>query len=871
MRPVPLVAAVAAALGSAHALAAPPTAPADLRVDVYSGTAAELFRSRSSDPDGAVSRYEIRRGGQLVETRDGLSYFTDSLTEGRAFAFTVTAVDFDGERSAPASVSVVGGDRDGAVGAGGGRPPPPANLSSSVYSSSAAEVFWDRSDQPGLTYEVSVDGGQVTTTDGTSAFLSGLGGARGRGVDVVAIDANGQRSGAANVTLGGDSGGGSPNPPTGGGGASDVPAPSSLRAEPYSGSAGEVFWDRVPGANLSYEVRLDGETVATTNGTSYFVGNRPGLDGTSVEVVAIGPDGTRSDASSTVLGSGDGDNSGGGVESGPSLSAPANLRAEVYSATAAELFWDRASPELRYEVRRDEESIATTDGTSYFDDALDGGREYRYEVVAIDATGRRSDASSVALVTPAVSAGTPNPPPPAPDPTVRIDIADFADGSERGFVIERNLGVRPLGDITGDGLADLLVDAGQFGGYVLPGRPGGYDGTVDPRDTVRTGGFRAPSAGPAGGLGGDFNGDGIADALGSTQESGNSSERAGRFWILYGRDGGFRDYAGVDEIAPGEGIVFAGFAPDQDIGATLSGLGDLDGDGADEVATLGGSTFDGAAGVYIVYGGTALPSRPELGQIERVGVRVAPGGPESGTSGVTLRSVRALGDIDGDGLDDIGIAYEERMPDPVSGGSVGRDVTLVLYGRAGERIDLPAVDAPLESGEGFRLFGDGSVSSVGDIDGDGTDDLAFAGDGENFLLLGPVRPDTSELSVEELDERVAVTPVRRLLDPVGDIDGSGRTDVIVPFDRFDPASPEDAIAYLLLDSRVSGDLDGEAGVPSRIDVLIDWSGDDARRSVSEARRVGDVNGDGLDDILLDVTGRDGTALVYGSREFDQSP
>ena len=772
MRPVPLVAAVAAALAGAPALAAPPTVPADLRVDVYSGTAAELFWARSTDPDGAVRGYEIRRDGQLVDTRDGLSYFTDSLTEGRAFAFTVTAVDFDGERSAPASVSVVGGDRDGSVGAGGGRPPPPANLTSSVYSSSAAEVFWDRSDQPGLSYEVSVDGGPVTTTDGTS----------------------------------------------------------------------------------------------------YFVGNRPGLDGTSVEVVAIGPDGSRSSASSTVLGSGDGGNSGGGVESGPSLSAPANLRAEVYSATAAELFWDRASPELRYEVRRDEESIATTDGTSYFDDALDGGREYRYEVVAIDATGRRSDASSVALVTPAVSAGTPSPPPPAPDPTVRIDIADFADGSERGFVIERNLGVRPLGDVTGDGLADLLVDAGQFGGYVLPGRPGGYDGTVDPRDTVRTGGFRAPSAGPAeGGLGGDFNGDGIADALGSTQESGNSSERAGRFWILYGRDGGFRDYAGVDEIASGEGAVFAGFAPDQDIGSTLSGLGDLDGDGADEVATLGGSTFDGAAGVYIVYGGTALPSRLELGQIERVGVRVAPGGSESGTSGVTLRSVRALGDIDGDGLDDVGIAYEERMLDPISGGSVGRDVTLVLYGRAGERIDLPAVDASLEPGEGFRLFGDGSISSVGDIDGDGTDDLAFTGDGENFLLLGPVRPDTSELSVEELDERVAVTPVRRLPDPVGDIDGSGRTDVVVPFDRFDPASPEDAIAYLLLDPRVSGDLDDEAGVPSRIDVLIDWSGEDARRSVGEARRAGDVNGDGLDDILLDVTGRDGTALVYGSRGFDQSP
>ena len=412
MRPVSLAAAVAAVLGSTTVLAAPPTTPADLRVDVYSGTAAELFWSRSSDPDGAVSGYEIRRDGELVETRDGLSYFTDSLTEGRAFAFTVTAVDFDGERSAPASVSVVGGDRDGAVGAGGGRPPPPANLSSSVYSSSAAEVFWDRSDQPGLSYEVSVDGGPVTTTDGTSAFLTGLDGARGRGVDVVAIDPNGQRSGAANVTLGGGSGGGVPNPPTGGG-ASDVPAPSSLRAELYSGSAGEVFWDRVPGASLSYEVRLDGETVATTTGTSYFVDDRPGLDGTSVEVVAIGPGGTRSSASSTTLGSGGGSanpdpDPAPGTEAPP---APANARLEVYSGTAAELFWDRAPASanvVETEIVRDGEVIGTTDGKSFFDPNRVPGVDYRYELIAVDRDGRRSSASTASgnIETPPTEADT---------------------------------------------------------------------------------------------------------------------------------------------------------------------------------------------------------------------------------------------------------------------------------------------------------------------------------------------------------------------------------------------------------------------------------------------------------------------------------
>ena len=423
MRPVSLAAAVAAALGSTSALAAPPTSPSDLRVDVYSGTAAELFWSRSTDPDGLVRGYEIRRDGQLVETRDGLSYFTEELTDGRAFAFTVTAVDFDGERSAPSSVSVVGGDRGGAVGSGGGRPPPPANLTSSVYSSSAAEVFWDRSDQRGLSYEVTRNGQTVATTNGTSAFLSGLPRTNGETIDVVAIDANGQRSGAATVTLGG-SGSGNPNPPVSG---NAPPAPSSLRGEVYSSSAGEVFWDRVSGANLSYEVRLDGETVATTNGTSYFVGNRPGLDGTSIEVVAIGPDGSRSNVSNATLGNGSGGDpnppTGGGGGGDDAPDAPSNLRGDVYSSSAGEVFWDRVSgTNLSYEISLDGEVVATTDGTSYFAGGRNGIDGTSVEVVAIGPDGTRSSTSSTVLG----SGGSLNPDPgtdapPAPA-NARIEV-----------------------------------------------------------------------------------------------------------------------------------------------------------------------------------------------------------------------------------------------------------------------------------------------------------------------------------------------------------------------------------------------------------------------------------------------------------------
>ena len=151
-----------------------------------------------------------------------------------------------------------------------------------------------------------------------------------------------------------------------------------------------MFWDRVSGTRLEYEVSLDGEVAATTDGTSYFVGNRPGLDGTTVEVVAIGADGTRSGASSTVLGSGGPSNLDPGTDAPP---APANARIDVYSGTAAELFWDRAPASanvVETEIVRDGEVIGTTDGTSFFDPNRTPGRDHRYELVAVDANGARS-------------------------------------------------------------------------------------------------------------------------------------------------------------------------------------------------------------------------------------------------------------------------------------------------------------------------------------------------------------------------------------------------------------------------------------------------------------------------------------------------
>ena len=223
-----------------------------------------------------------------------------------------------------------------------------------------------------------------------------------------------------------------------------------LRATVYSPNSGELFWRRPDVPGLRYTVVRDGRTVATTDGVSYYddalVADRAHV----YEVVAIDGDGRRSAPASITLGddggngngngngSGSGSGSGGGSGSGSgggtggggetppvaALAAPAGVRADVYSSTSAEVTWTRpATFGLTYDVSRDGRRLATTDGVSFYDDTLSGGRSYLYEIVAIDRDGRRSSPSSVMFDTPTrgPAAGEPTAPLTPTDPAPPVE------------------------------------------------------------------------------------------------------------------------------------------------------------------------------------------------------------------------------------------------------------------------------------------------------------------------------------------------------------------------------------------------------------------------------------------------------------------
>lgn len=257
----------------------------------------------------------------------------------------------------------------------------PTGLHAEVYSRTAAELFWDRPTAGGLRYKVTRDGALLSTLEGTSFFDDMLTAATTYMYAVRAIANDGEQSAPATVTV------------TTRSETSVVVAPTGLRADVYSRTAIELFWDRPATPGLDYDIERDGVSVSQTSGVSFFDDTLTAGVTYHYAVMAIDPAGARSSAAEIQVTT-SGDRSPDESPTSLQLIAPAIDQIAVYSGTAAELFWARppvGSPIAQIEISRDGIVLGTTDGTSFFDDTRSPGEDYIYTLVAIAADGTRSD------------------------------------------------------------------------------------------------------------------------------------------------------------------------------------------------------------------------------------------------------------------------------------------------------------------------------------------------------------------------------------------------------------------------------------------------------------------------------------------------
>jgi hypothetical protein len=459
--------------------------------------------------------------------------------------------------------------------------------------------------------------------------------------------------------------------------------------------------------------------------------------------------------------------------------------------------------------------------------------------------------------------------------------------------IGRGASLSTAGDVNGDGFADLVLgehdpdELDSVGRLIVRlGTPSGFEGefVIDP-------GYQ--STGWAVALAGDVNGDGYSDLIGGAPYANGTLDNEGAAFVWYGRDTGAE--------AATDAVWIDGEAGDYELGQALAFM-DANQDGIDDLL-IGAPGYNGERGAVYLHLGRAgqmpdpTPTRlyATLGVFDWQGTSLAAGdlngdrledlvagAPGAGVGGeiriycgvagtspsttpcATLSgvlgdflgaSVAVLGDVNGDGIADLAAGAPYHRVGTIEFGAV-----YVWLGTT-DGID-GAPDATILGPQAGAEFGK-VIARTGDVNRDGFADLAVAApffDNGGLANAGGVwvyhgrqaaPPDTT--ADRQLLGGEALALFGYGLAGAGDTNGDGYADLIVgqPYRDVGGSNTGRAILYrgsvTGISTSASWTVDGTAA-----DEHLGWT----------VAGGGDVNGDGLADVL--VASPDAETLYLGT-------
>ena len=389
--------------------------------------------------------------------------------------------------------------------------------------------------------------------------------------------------------------------------------------------------------------------------------------------------------------------------------------------------------------------------------------------------------------------------------------------------------VTSIGDLDGDGVVDLVV--GAKGGDAIYVLRMNANGTVKSSTKIASGTNGITSGtffGSSVASIGDVDGDGVPDLAVGARNDATGQIGAGAVYVLrMNADGTVKSSTKIASGLNGGPTL----ANNDQFGASVASLGDLDGDGVTDLAV--GAINDSSAGtqrgvVYVlrlnadgtVKGSTKIASSTN-------------GGPALANFDVFGSSVASIGDLDGDGVTDLAVGAR--------GDSAGanRGAVYVLRMNANGAVKSSTKIASGTNGGPALSDNDNfgsSVAAVGDLDGDGVTDLAVGanGDDTNGNSRGAVyvlrlNADGTAKSSTKIASSTNGGPALTDNDlfgssvtAIGDLNGDGVTDLAVGAqaeqpDPFTPAPP--GSVHVLFLERVNQNPDVSNDIPDQTAIV----------------------------------------------------